>query len=547
MPSPDNGHPKSPTSLAGLRSPQRGSSPPMSSESEDNVLAVLTSAQGDEVVKETSPLPGQSCKAKTPEQPPPPPQQSMDSDMRVDSPSPSPSTSLAVREKAKTQLRPQSPGYDPKDEGELPSGLPLSPSLVDSMPQIGSTSHSPTTAHVSVSSSPSRRRDTPTGTPTGSPRVSVLGTLYSGPLGLWKNFYKTATDKPVSAPGTSHGILPHSEELVQKRSGTLRAESPSKVVSLSRPSLLWKKSVGNKPAQSSAVEPNSPGSSTSHTTPKDKSKSSVTDTCPPSQCDESNDLSVIKYTPERTMLEFPQKVYHARDIPHSVQDLMNSMDAHYRKSIMAKDMFEAVIVENTFEDEPNAPHISIVNDVGGDQEVTPAWEFHYSNHIWHSDDVPPPDLVNLRGCDCKGHCDPKSQTCSCLKRQHEYSDDIPGFIYDEKGRLKRRGYPIFECNDLCGCLDDCRNRVVQRGRWGVFAGRQKIPKGSFIGIYAGELLSERETEERGQVGRTYLFELDFYYLRKSTGDDTQDDEEWQAKYVMDAYHAGNVSSICPTG
>ena len=33
---------------------------------------------------------------------------------------------------------------------------------------------------------------------------------------------------------------------------------------------------------------------------------------------------------------------------------------------------------------------------------------------------------------------------------------------------------------------------------GVFAGRQKIPKGSFIGIYAGELLSEKETEERGK-------------------------------------------------
>ncbi|KAF8271272.1 hypothetical protein EI94DRAFT_1770486 [Lactarius quietus] len=259
------------------------------------------------------------------------------------------------------------------------------------------------------------------------------------------------------------------------------------------------------------------------------------------------------------MLEFPQKVYFARDIPHSVQDLMNSMDAHYRRSIMAKDMFEAVIIENTHEDEPNAPHILIVNDVDDDQEVTPAWEFHYSNHVWHGEDVPPPDLVNLRGCDCKGHCDPKSQTCSCLKRQHEYSDDIPGFMYDEKGRLKRQKYPIFECNDLCGCLDDCRNRVVQRGRqyavnirkttnkgWGIFAGRQKIPKGSFIGIYAGELLTEKETEERGKiynkVGRTYLFELDFYHIRKSSdGDGAQDDEEWQAKYVMDAYHTGNFT------
>jgi hypothetical protein len=32
---------------------------------------------------------------------------------------------------------------------------------------------------------------------------------------------------------------------------------------------------------------------------------------------------------------------------------------------------------------------------------------------------------------------------------------------------------------------------------GIFAGRQKIPQGSFIGVYAGELLTENEGEERG--------------------------------------------------
>lgn len=32
---------------------------------------------------------------------------------------------------------------------------------------------------------------------------------------------------------------------------------------------------------------------------------------------------------------------------------------------------------------------------------------------------------------------------------------------------------------------------------GIFAGRQKIPKGSFIGIYAGEVLTENEGDERG--------------------------------------------------
>lgn len=177
---------------------------------------------------------------------------------------------------------------------------------------------------------------------------------------------------------------------------------------------------------------------------------------PSSQID---DLSIVQFTPARAMLEFAPTVFYSRDIPHALQDLMNSVEAPYRQSIIAKEMFEAVIYENTYEDEPDAPRISIVNDVDGDLEVTPAWEFHYSNRIWHSDGVPPPDFANLRGCDCEGHCDPKSQTCSCLKRQQEYSGHIRGFIYDDKGRLKQRGYPIFECNELCGCLDGCRNRV----------------------------------------------------------------------------------------
>src|SRR5258708_37283973 len=172
-----------------------------------------------------------------------------------------------------------------------------------------------------------------------------------------------------------------------------------------------------------------------------------------------DDLSVVQFTPARTMLEFAPRVFYARDIPHRLQDLMNSVEATYRQSIVAKEMFEAVIYENTYEDEPSTPRISIVNDVDGDLEVTPAWEFYYSNRIWHSDGVPPPDFTNLRGCDCEGYCDQNSQTCSCLKRQQEYSGHIPGFLYDDKARLKQRGFPVFECNDLCGCLDGCRNRV----------------------------------------------------------------------------------------
>lgn len=46
-----------------------------------------------------------------------------------------------------------------------------------------------------------------------------------------------------------------------------------------------------------------------------------------------------------------------------------------------------------------------------------------------------------------------------------------------------------------------------------------------------------------KFGRTYLFQLDFYHLRPTEGSAGGDDDEWQTKYVIDAYHAGNVSSM----
>jgi hypothetical protein len=45
-----------------------------------------------------------------------------------------------------------------------------------------------------------------------------------------------------------------------------------------------------------------------------------------------------------------------------------------------------------------------------------------------------------------------------------------------------------------------------------------------------------------KFGRTYLFQIDFYHLRPTESSANGDDDEWQTKYVVDAYHAGNVSS-----
>ena len=42
-------------------------------------------------------------------------------------------------------------------------------------------------------------------------------------------------------------------------------------------------------------------------------------------------------------------------------------------------------------------------------------------------------------------------------------------------------------------------------------------------------------------GKTYLFDLDHWYLKRELT--KQEQENWQSKYSMDAYHVGNVSPL----
>ncbi|KJA17689.1 hypothetical protein HYPSUDRAFT_146188 [Hypholoma sublateritium FD-334 SS-4] len=251
-------------------------------------------------------------------------------------------------------------------------------------------------------------------------------------------------------------------------------------------------------------------------------------------------------TEQKTYL---QHCKHSRDLPHIFQDYVNDMPMYLRALPEMRRVFEAMIMENTVRDEPDAPKIEVQNDV--DNEPTPPWEFYYSNEMWLGEGVPRPDIDNLVRCSCKGACNPKSKTCACLKRQRDACQD-PNleFAYDKTGKLKIPGYPIFECNDLCGCGDECRNRVVQHGRkvsvsikkthlkgWGVFA-TKKILAGTFIGIYSGELITDVVAHKRGinynKFGRTYLFDIDFHHLK-------DDDSNWNNKFTVDAYHAGNFT------
>ena len=69
--------------------------------------------------------------------------------------------------------------------------------------------------------------------------------------------------------------------------------------------------------------------------------------------------------------------------------------------------------------------------------------------------------------------------------------------------------PIYECNSACTCPAHCRNRIVQRGisqriqvfktkykGWAVRA-LERIPVGSFVCEYVGEVITTDEAERRG--------------------------------------------------
>ncbi|KAF7980398.1 hypothetical protein HWV62_38202 [Athelia sp. TMB] len=300
------------------------------------------------------------------------------------------------------------------------------------------------------------------------------------------------------------------------------------------------------PQTQSLSRPESPPSAsvgTSSGSRRSTPRSTSSDLLPnTSNADDNSSLSEYESPAEGSYFTFkdfreaarqaPPVYLQAKDLPHTLQDYMNSLPPMYRKQEGAVRVFEAAIKESSANEEPNAPAISIINPIEDDDEATPPWEFHYTNKLWYGEGVPAPDLKSLKGCDCVGVCNPKSKSCSCVKRQAEWLDGKSGFAYRTdkhmRGRLQQPqySYPIFECNDFCGCSEECGNRiqVVQHGRKcevNIVKTKNKGWAGSFIGIYSGELLRDSVSEERGQkynvFGRTYLFDIDGYQIPKLLG------------------------------
>lgn len=151
---------------------------------------------------------------------------------------------------------------------------------------------------------------------------------------------------------------------------------------------------------------------------------------------------------------------------------------------------------------------------------------------------PPPDQKEIPviiGCSCTNPCS-ISTNCLCILESESVAN------YCMKGKLLREeNVAIYECNSSCSCGIDCPNRVCQRGSfcnflikmtskgWGLVA-MDPIEKGTFIGAYAGKIISIEESTNLPTIiadRRSYLFDLDYYNSSTPT------------QYTIDAFHYGN--------
>ncbi|WVR03726.1 hypothetical protein IAU60_000721 [Kwoniella sp. DSM 27419] len=255
--------------------------------------------------------------------------------------------------------------------------------------------------------------------------------------------------------------------------------------------------------------------------------------------DGTDDLTSVVVSPVKSVIS--SMILDPPPPPHRIgkaNRVLNTLmldDWNKRKPTLTKNpslhraVFEAYMRQCTSQDEPEADEIRVVNDIDA-EGAPPDFEFQYSNGMLYNPVAPDPELG--LGCDCEGPCDPNSKTCSCVKRQEAYFYDLgmKGFAYDSEGHIHETSVSVWECGKNCGCPPECMNRVIQRGRgkdtkielfktkwkgWGVRA-RAPIAKGTFLGIYAGELITEQQSEERGalyaKLGRTYLFDCDGWQI-----------------------------------
>ncbi|XP_046453809.1 histone-lysine N-methyltransferase SETDB1-like isoform X2 [Daphnia pulex] len=156
-------------------------------------------------------------------------------------------------------------------------------------------------------------------------------------------------------------------------------------------------------------------------------------------------------------------------------------------------------------------------------------------------------------CDCTDDCQDKEK-CQCWQLTIKATalgpsgkiDPTAGYNYRRLMQNVVTG--VYECNSRCSCRKTCINRVAQRPLhlrlqlfrterrgWGIRC-LDDIPKGQFICVYAGQLLTEQEANEDGkQFGDEYLAELDLIESIEQAKDGYESDVD------IDIDHESDIS------
>jgi histone-lysine N-methyltransferase SUV39H len=120
------------------------------------------------------------------------------------------------------------------------------------------------------------------------------------------------------------------------------------------------------------------------------------------------------------------------------------------------------------------PPVTLHNSI---DDSTPSTNFTFIYQYRFGPGIKRVDEEFQSGCTCHEGNDRdsgcESVDCDCLEDGgRDRKGRILGFPYfatgPRKGRLRESFLhsrePIYECNDLCNCSENCRTRVVQKGR-----------------------------------------------------------------------------------
>ncbi|CAN8304878.1 unnamed protein product [Cochlearia groenlandica] len=164
--------------------------------------------------------------------------------------------------------------------------------------------------------------------------------------------------------------------------------------------------------------------------------------------------------------------------------------------------------------------VTVVNDLDVTDKQLPI-DFKYTRSLIYTGfasatnpPIDPETALTATGCaeSCRGRtCFTENADCVCVRKN---GNELP--YYNQF--LVCRKPTVFECGDLCHCVSNCKNRVVQMGvklRLEVFKTESRgwglrswdpIRAGTFICEFAGKNKTEQEIQEDDDDDDEYLFD-----------------------------------------